>query len=235
MLLHVEGIDAGYGELQILHDLSIEVEEGETVCLIGPNGAGKSTVLRAVAGQILPTRGRITFRNREVTGLNPGQKIEQGLVFVPQGQNVFPRLSVRENLDMAAMFIPDRESYNHRLDEVLDIFPWMRDKMNQPAGGLSGGLRQMLALARIILLSPKLVLLDEPSLGLAPLVVDDIFRLIARLNDQGIAFLLVEQNARKGLSCAHRGYVLEQGRNRLTGSGEELLESEEVRKLYLGG
>jgi ABC-type branched-subunit amino acid transport system ATPase component len=136
---------------------------------------------------------------------------------------------------MSALFMSDRNVFDRRIEEVTDAFPWMRDKMEQPAGGLSGGLRQMLALARIILLTPNLVLLDEPSLGLAPLVVDDIFRLIARLNDQGIAFLLVEQNARKGLSAAHRGYVLEQGRNRLTGSGQELLQSSEVRKLYLGG
>jgi ABC-type branched-subunit amino acid transport system ATPase component len=235
MLLRVDGIDAGYGELQILHNLSIEVKEGETVCLIGPNGAGKSTVLRAVSGQIVPTQGRIFFQDKDVTGLDPGQKIEKGLIFVPQGQNVFPRLSIRENLEMSALFMSDRNVFDRRIEEVTDAFPWMRDKMEQPAGGLSGGLRQMLALARIILLTPNLVLLDEPSLGLAPLVVDDIFRLIARLNDQGIAFLLVEQNARKGLSAAHRGYVLEQGRNRLTGSGQELLQSSEVRKLYLGG
>jgi ABC-type branched-subunit amino acid transport system ATPase component len=235
MLLRVDGIDAGYGELQILHNLSIEVKEGETVCLIGPNGAGKSTVLRAVSGQIVPTQGRIFFQDKDVTGLDPGQKIEKGLIFVPQGQNVFSRLSIRENLEMSALFMSDRNVFDRRIEEVTDAFPWMRDKMEQPAGGLSGGLRQMLALARIILLTPNLVLLDEPSLGLAPLVVDDIFRLIARLNDQGIAFLLVEQNARKGLSAAHRGYVLEQGRNRLTGSGQELLQSSEVRKLYLGG
>jgi ABC-type branched-subunit amino acid transport system ATPase component len=235
MLLRVDGIDAGYGELQILHNLSIEVKEGETVCLIGPNGAGKSTVLRAVSGQIVPTQGRIFFQDKDVTGLDPGQKIEKGLIFVPQGQNVFFRLSIRENLEMSALFMSDRNVFDRRIEEVTDAFPWMRDKMEQPAGGLSGGLRQMLALARIILLTPNLVLLDEPSLGLAPLVVDDIFRLIARLNDQGIAFLLVEQNARKGLSAAHRGYVLEQGRNRLTGSGQELLQSSEVRKLYLGG
>jgi len=235
MLLRVDGIDAGYGELQILHNLSMEVNQGETVCLIGPNGAGKSTVLRAVAGQIVPTKGRIFFQEKDVTGLNPGQKIKKGLIFVPQGQNVFPRLSVRENLEMSAMFVPLKDAFEERMKEVTDAFPWMRDKMDQPAGGLSGGLRQMLALARIILLTPDLVLLDEPSLGLAPLVVDDIFRLIARLNDRGIAFLLVEQNARKGLSAAHRGYVLEQGRNRLTGSGKELLASSEVKKLYLGG
>lgn len=233
-MLELDSITAGYGELTVLSDLSISLKKGETVCLIGPNGAGKSTVLRVVAGQLQPTMGKVNFEGVDVSRCGCSEKIKKGILFVPQGRNVFPSLSLHENLNLSKIFISDA-LFEQRMESVLATFPWMRDKLSDVAGSLSGGLRQMLALSRILLLSPKLVLLDEPSLGLSPLIVDEVFSIIASLNEKGISFLLVEQNARKGLSAAHRGYVLESGQNRLTGSGSNLLEDPEVQRLYLGG
>ena len=233
-MLQLESITAGYGELTVLSELNITVAEGETVCLIGPNGAGKSTVLRVVAGQLVPKKGTVRFDDQDISRYDCTEKISMGILFVPQGRNVFPSLSLLENLHLCRIFISEK-LFQERLPTVLAAFPWMQDKLHRPAGSLSGGLRQMLALSRIFLLKPKLVLLDEPSLGLSPLVVDDIFATIIALNRQGISFLLVEQNARKGLLAADRGYVLESGQNRLTGSGEQLLNSPEVQRLYLGG
>jgi ABC-type branched-subunit amino acid transport system ATPase component len=233
-MLELDSITAGYGELTVLSDLSISLKKGETVCLIGPNGAGKSTVLRVVAGQLQPTMGKVNFEGVDVSRCGCSEKIKKGILFVPQGRNVFPSLSLQENLNLSKIFISDA-LFEQRMESVLATFPWMGDKLNDVAGSLSGGLRQMLALSRILLLSPKLVLLDEPSLGLSPLIVDEVFSIIASLNEKGISFLLVEQNARKGLSAAHRGYVLESGQNRLTGSGSNLLEDPEVQRLYLGG
>lgn len=233
-MLRLESITAGYGELTVLSELNISVEKGETVCLIGPNGAGKSTVLRVVAGQLVPQKGTVTFDGTDISRDDCAQKISSGILFVPQGRNVFPSLSLLENLHLCRIFISEA-LFQERLETVLATFPWMKVKLHSPAGTLSGGLRQMLALSRIFLLRPKLVLLDEPSLGLSPLVVDDIFATITSLNKQGISFLLVEQNARKGLSAADRGYVLESGKNRLTGSGRQLLTNPEVQRLYLGG
>jgi len=233
-MLQLDSITAGYGELMVLSELSLNVNAGETVCLIGPNGAGKSTVLRVVAGQLRPRSGSVSFLGQDVSRLSCEQKIPRGILFVPQGRNVFPSLSILENLSLAKIFISE-EQFNERLTDVFQAFAWMKDKLHNPAGSLSGGLRQMLALARIYLFRPKLVLLDEPSLGLSPLVVDEVFATIGQFNRQGISFLLVEQNARKGLSAADRGYVLESGKNRLTGSGSDLLHNPEVQQLYLGG
>lgn len=233
-MLTLDSVTAGYGELTVLNDLSISLERGETVCLIGPNGAGKSTVLRVVAGQLQPTKGTVNFEGQDVSRCDCFEKIKKGILFVPQGRNVFPSLSLQENLNLCRIFISD-DLFRERMETVLKTFPWMKEKLNGPAGSLSGGLRQMLALSRILLLGPSLVLLDEPSLGLSPLIVDEVFAIITSLNEQGISFLLVEQNAHKGLSVAHRGYVLESGRNRLTGSGLSLLDNPDVQRLYLGG
>jgi ABC-type branched-subunit amino acid transport system ATPase component len=235
MLLEVEGLTAGYGRAVILHDIDLWVDDGEVVTIIGPNGAGKSTVLRAVSGQLRPREGKIRFMGKNITRLSPEAKNSLGLTFIPQGRNVFPGLSVRENLELAGFILKDNGLLKSRMDEVYEAFPWIRERVNEPARTLSGGQRQILALSRIILLGPRLVLLDEPSLGLAPLIVEEIFETIRLLNGRGVSFLLVEQNARKGLSAAHRGYVLEQGMNRMTGSGSELLDSPEVQRLYLGG
>ncbi|MGA7876305.1 MAG: ABC transporter ATP-binding protein [Desulfoferrobacter sp.] len=234
-LLEVQDLDAGYGRIMILHGITLHVEAGEIVCLIGPNGAGKSTVLRTIAGQLTPTRGEILVEGDATAGMNPQQKGTRGLIFIPQGQNIFPSLTVAENLEMAGYLLTDRETLKDRMEEVFAVFPWIGERRSRSARELSGGQRQMLALSRVLLMKPKLVLLDEPSLGLAPLMVEEIFDRILAMNRQGISFLLVEQNARKGLSVSHRGYVIEQGKNRLHGAGSELLVNPEVQKLYLGG
>jgi ABC-type branched-subunit amino acid transport system ATPase component len=235
MLLDVQQVSAGYGKSRILNQVDLWVDKGEVVTIIGPNGAGKSTVLRTVAGQLRPQEGRVVFDGRDVSRLSPEAKNDLGLTFIPQGQNAFPGLTVQENLELAGFIIKDKAALKERMDDVFQAYPWIEERRRESARSLSGGQRQALALARIMLLRPKLVLLDEPSLGLAPLVVDEIFQSIKKLNEKGVSFLIVEQNARKGLSAAHRGYVLEQGANRMTGTGAELLDSPEVQKLYLGG
>ena len=235
MLLEVLDLTAGYGSMDVLHKINLGVSPGEIVCLIGPNGAGKSTVLRAVAGQLRPSGGKIHYDGVDVTNLGPETKGRQGLIFIPQGDNIFPNLSLLENLEMAGYLLPKADSLKGRIEEVLQTFPWMRERLHRPGRELSGGQRQTLALGRILLLKPRMVLLDEPSLGLAPLVVEEIFTRIEEINRSGISFLMVEQNARKGLSVSDRAYVLEQGHTRLTGTGTELLEDPRIQKLYLGG
>ena len=235
MLLEVDQLTAGYGPVTVLHEISLGLSHHEIVCIIGPNGAGKSTVLRAVSGQILPRNGCIRFNGRDITREGLRQKAQNGLIFIPQGENIFPNLTVLENLEIAGALRLDKERLRRSIQKVWETFPILQKRRHDPARELSGGQRQILALSRAIMLSPKLTLLDEPSLGLAPLVVDTIFQEIEKMNHKGMAFLLVEQNARKGLSVSHRGYVLELGQNRLTGTGRELLENEDVKTLYLGG
>jgi ABC-type branched-subunit amino acid transport system ATPase component len=235
MLLEIRDLSAGYGRIQILDQVRVTVGQGEIVCLIGPNGAGKSTALRAAAGQIPPWGGSVFFDGRDVTGWGPRRKGRAGMIFIPQGENIFPNLSLLENLEIAGYLLDDRRRLKRRIDQVLAAYPWMAERQSRPARELSGGQRQALALGRILLLKPRLVLLDEPSLGLAPRIMDEIFERILELNREGVGFLIIEQNARKGLSVSHRGYVLEQGRNRLTGAGADLLDDERVKKLYLGG
>ncbi len=235
MLLEVRDLVAGYGAMTILHGVDLNVREGEIVCLIGPNGAGKSTVLRAVAGQIRPSGGTVILDGADTTHMTPGDKGRLGLIFIPQGENIFPSLTVQENLEMAGFLVPDSGRLHRRIDAVFQRYPWLKDFRKQPARNLSGGQRQLLALARVFILKPRLVLLDEPSLGLAPLVVREIFNEIRELNRKGVSFLLVEQNVRQGLAASHRAYVLEQGTNRLQGTGEELLDHPDVQRLYLGG
>jgi len=235
MLLKLDGITAGYGREPVLTDISMHVEQGEIICIIGPNGAGKSTVLRTIAGQLIPTRGEVRFKEKNISAMSIAQRGERGLVFIPQGMNIFPNLTIIENLEVAGTLLNDKHKLSHAIKEVLEKYPVLNKKQHSFARELSGGERQLLALSRSILLKPDLVLLDEPSLGLAPIVVDMIFDQIIEIGKSGSSVLLVEQNARKGLSISHRGYVLELGRNRLTGTGQELLESDEVRQLYLGG
>jgi branched-chain amino acid transport system ATP-binding protein len=235
MLLELIQITAGYGPLIVVYDVSLNVSQGEIVCIIGPNGAGKSTVLRAVAGQISPAAGKILFNGNDVTRVGTAEKGRNGLIFIPQGDNIFPNLTVLENLEMAGLLLQDHENRQRAIKRALEKFPAIKEMKTRPARELSGGQRQMLALGRILLLRPQLVLLDEPSLGLSPMVVKLIFSEILEMNKAGISFLLVEQNARKALSVSHRGYVLELGRNRLTGTGRQLLDNPDVRRLYLGG
>ncbi len=235
MLLEVTGLTAGYGRGTIIEGVDMTVDRGEVVAIIGPNGAGKSTALRAIAGQLAPSAGTVVFDGRDVSRWDCARKSAAGLVFIPQGLNVFPQMTLTENLELAGYQLGDKALLARRIETVFDLYPWMRERRTEKVSGLSGGQRQALALARIVLTMPKLVLLDEPSLGLAPSVVDEIFSRIAEVNRGGVAVLLVEQNARKGLSAADRGYVLEQGRNRLTGTGAALLDDSQVQKLYLGG
>ncbi|MCK5516463.1 MAG: ABC transporter ATP-binding protein [Desulfobulbaceae bacterium] len=235
MLLALENITAGYGQAPVLTDIDLYVDEGEIVCIIGPNGAGKSTVLRTVAGQLTPSKGEVIFKGENISTMDIGVRGRKGLVFIPQGMNIFPNLTVVENLEIAGTLLDDRHALGLGIKEVLEKYPVLHKKRNSFARELSGGERQILALSRSIILKPDLVLLDEPSLGLAPIVVDMIFDQIIEIGKSGSSVLLVEQNARKGLSISHRGYVLELGRNRLTGTGQELLDSDEVRRLYLGG
>jgi len=235
MLLRIENLTAGYGRAPVLSDISMQVAPGEVVCIIGPNGAGKSTVLRTIAGQLTPSQGNIRFKGKEISSLDIAARGRQGLVFIPQGLNIFPNLTLVENLEVAGTLLDNRKLLKQRIQEVFEKYPALNIKRNHFARELSGGERQLLALSRSVLLKPDLVLLDEPSLGLAPIVVDMIFDQITQIAQEGSSVLLVEQNARKGLSVSHRGYVLEMGRNRLEGTGQELLNSDEVRRLYLGG
>lgn len=231
-LLEVEHIVSGYGEMEILHDVSIRVEKGEIVSLIGPNGAGKSTLMKTVFGLLTVWEGHVLFAGERITRMRPEQIVRRGICYVPQVENVFSSLTVQENLEMGA-FIRD-DDYRLRIEEVYDLFPDLRGRRGTRVGKLSGGMRQMVALGRALMLDPQMLLLDEPSAGLAPLVVELIFERIRAINQQGVTFLIVEQNARKALENSDRGYVLVDGQNRLDGMGRELLADQQIGELFLG-
>jgi ABC-type branched-subunit amino acid transport system ATPase component len=232
-LLDVRQVSSGYGEMGILHDVSIRVEPGEVVTLIGPNGAGKSTLLKTIFGLLTPTAGRILFQDTDITGVKPPLLVRRGMSYVPQVDNVFPSLTVQENLEMGAFVRED--GLAQRLEDMLALFPALRLKRTQKVGSLSGGERQMVAMGRALMLDPTLLLLDEPSAGLAPRLVGLVFEKIAAINQTGVALLIVEQNAREALRLSHRGYVMASGQVRLEGRGAELLQDEQVGRLYLGG
>jgi ABC-type branched-subunit amino acid transport system ATPase component len=233
IILKVEDITAGYTEVEILHDVHIQVKSDEIVSVIGPNGAGKSTLLKTIFGVLKPKKGHIILKDEEITGLNPDRVARRGISYVPQVNNVFPSLAIQENLEMGAYIRKD--DYSQRLEEVFDLFPILKGRRKQKAGQLSGGQRQMVAMGRALMLDPQVLLLDEPSAGLAPLIVADIFEKIKEINADGVAIVIVEQNAREALKMAHHGYVLATGRNVLDDSGEALLANDEVGRLYLGG
>jgi ABC-type branched-subunit amino acid transport system ATPase component len=235
ILIRVEEIFSGYGRIEVLHGVSMSADEGEIVCIIGPNGSGKSTLLKTIMGLIRPSRGRVLFREQDVTALEPEQKARLAMAYIPQGKNIFPSLTVRENLEMGAAILGDGKVVAQAIARLLESFPLLKERLNMRAGNLSGGEKQILALARSATVSPKLILLDEPSIGLAPRMIERVYENIAALNREGITFVIVEQNAMKALTAAHRGYVLDLGRNRLEDSGEGLLSNEEVKRLYLGG
>jgi ABC-type branched-subunit amino acid transport system ATPase component len=232
-LLDVHHVNSGYGEMTILRDISIRVDAGEVVTLIGPNGAGKSTLLKTIFGLLMPTEGRIRFEDTDITGLTPPVLVRRGMSFVPQVDNVFPSLTVQENLEMGAFVRGD--GFAERLEEMYTFFPTLRLRRKQRVGGLSGGERQMVAMGRALMLDPRLLLLDEPSAGLSPRLVGMVFEKIAEINQSGVALLIVEQNARQALRLSHRGYVLASGQVRLEGKGDQLLSDAEVGRLYLGG
>ena len=234
-LLRVDRIDAAYGKVQILHGVSLVVHPAEVVSLIGPNGAGKSTVLKTIIGLLKPGAGRVLLGDRDITGMRPDQVVREGIAFVPQGRIVFQNMTVVENLEMGAYTIRDKRKLPRLMDQVFELFPRLAERRRQLAGTMSGGEQQMLAMGRGLMSEPRLLLMDEPSLGLAPRFVEMVFEQIGALKRAGLTLLIVEQNAVKSLSISDRGYVLELGRNRFTGSGEALLADERVRRLYLGG
>jgi branched-chain amino acid transport system ATP-binding protein len=235
LLLEVQGIELAYGEVPACRELSFEVAEGEIVALIGANGAGKSTTLRGVAGAMQPRKGRIRFRGADVTGLASHERLSAGIALVPEGRRVFPALRVRENLEIGGFKLRrDAPRLRRQLERMMDMFPRLRERTAQAAGTLSGGEQQMLALGRALMSEPQLLCMDEPSLGLAPLVVQDIFRAIRAVNATGTSILLVEQNARYALETASRGYVLQTGRIIAAESCANLKHDPRVKEAYLG-
>lgn len=233
-MLEVTGLRAGYGEGEVLQGLDLRVGDGEVVCLIGSNGAGKTTTLRTLSGLIRPSAGRISFLSQDITGRRASALVSTGLAMVPEGRRVFAPLSVLENLEMGAYSVTDSRQRADDLEKIFNLFPRLRERQQQPAGTLSGGEQQMLAIGRALMSRPTLLLLDEPSMGLAPMVVAEIFSTIVKLNEAGIAILLAEQNARLALRVSHRGYVLQTGRIVMTASAEELANNDAVRNAYLG-
>lgn len=234
-MLSVQGLEAGYGQTSCLKGLSLDVRQGEIVALLGANGAGKTTTLLAISGLVAPMAGRITFDGREMTGLSPERVVGLGISHVPEGRRVLPRLTVLENLELGAYLRRVRADIAQDLERALTLFPVLAQRRRQLAGTLSGGEQQMLAIARGLMARPKVLLLDEPSLGLAPKLVVTIFDTIVRINREGVTLLLVEQNAYLALQIAHRGYVLETGRIVLADAADRLAQNPQVKAAYLGG
>jgi branched-chain amino acid transport system ATP-binding protein len=233
-ILEVRDLEAGYGPIRALDHVSLDVEDGELVALIGANGAGKTTLLMAISGVVPSRGGSIRFAGSPLMAVKPHEVMRLGIGHAPEGRRIFPRLTVRENLELGGFTQTDRAKLSRDIDEACGLFPVLGERMDQLGGTLSGGEQQMLAIARALVGHPRLLLLDEPSLGLAPLVVAKVFEVIASLSARGISVLLVEQNARAALKLAHRGYVLETGRITLTGGGAELAADRRVRDAYLG-
>jgi branched-chain amino acid transport system ATP-binding protein len=233
-LLDIQGLDLHYGAIHALHGIDLRVERGEIVTLIGSNGAGKSSTLRAISGLVPPTRGSIAFEGRSIAGRAPHEIVRLGLAHAPEGRGIFANLTVDENLELGAYARKDKPEIARDRDHALTLFPRLAERLEQRAGTLSGGEQQMLAIARALLARPKLLLLDEPSLGLAPQVVQTIFKIIREINATGTTILLVEQNAHMALTIAHRAYVIEVGRIVMSDDAAVLARSDEVRKAYLG-
>lgn len=234
MLLRLDNVKTYYGNIRALKGISLDVDEGEIVCLIGANGAGKSTTLMTISGVLVPTEGDVLYRGESIAGVRADSIVRMGICQVPEGRMIFPLLSVIENLDMGAYLRRDKEGIKQDIAHVFELFPVLKERQKQHGGTLSGGEQQMLAIGRALMSRPKLLLLDEPSLGLAPIVVDSIFETIRGINEQGTTILLVEQNAQIALQISNRGYVLETGEISLADSSAELLANERVRKAYLG-
>jgi branched-chain amino acid transport system ATP-binding protein len=234
MLLELDNIKTYYGNIRALKGISIEVSEGEIVCLIGGNGAGKSTTLMTISGILTPEEGDVLYQGRSIVSLRPDNIVEKGICQVPEGRMIFPMLTVMENLDLGAYLRKDPDGIKKDLERVFGLFPILRERLKQAGGTLSGGEQQMLAIGRALMARPKLLLLDEPSLGLAPILVDTIFEIIRQINNQGTTILLVEQNAQLALQFSHRGYVIETGEIALADTSAALLNNDQVKKAYLG-
>jgi len=233
-LLEISGLSAGYGSNEVLRGIDVTLQTGEIVTLVGANGAGKSTLVKAISGLVRPLSGTVAFDGKVISALSPAARLRAGIAHVPEGRQVFAGMTVAENLDLGAYCLGAPRQTADRFDEVCELFPVLRPRLHDLAGNFSGGQQQMLAIARGLMSKPRLLLLDEPSLGIAPLLVAEIFRLIARLRDGGITVLLAEQNARQALAIADRGYVMENGRLTITGPAAELVSSPEVTERYLG-
>jgi branched-chain amino acid transport system ATP-binding protein len=233
-MLRLQGVESWYGSIQALKGISIEVHQGEVVSLIGSNGAGKTTTMRTIHGLMRPKAGSIEFMGRDATKLRTEELVRMGMAQSPEGRRVFPRMSVLENLEMGAFQRDDHDEIQADIERVYEMFPRLRERKDQKAGLMSGGEQQMLAMGRALMARPKLLLLDEPSMGLAPLVIRQIFEIVVEINRTGTTVLLVEQNANVALAISHRAYVLETGEVVLSGTGAELLASDAVRKAYLG-
>lgn len=234
MILQIKDLEAGYGKFSVLEGVSIKVAPDEIIALIGPNGAGKSTVLKSVFGLTTIYKGNIIYRDKDITKLKTSELVSLGISYVPQGRQVFSSLTVKENLEMGAFITDDKKLIAKKMDEVFEKFPVLKEKMNDYAFSLSGGQQQMLAMGRALMQDPQLLLLDEPSLGLSPKMMKEIFDKIVEINKEGTAILIVEQNAKKAMSIAHRTYVLEDGKVALTG-GKDIVDNPKIKKIYLGG
>ncbi|HOV85520.1 MAG TPA: ABC transporter ATP-binding protein [Syntrophobacteraceae bacterium] len=233
-MLRVENVDAGYGDIQVLWDVSFEVKGNEFVVLVGANGAGKSTIMKTISSLIRPTRGQILFEDRRLDVLPPYKIIEAGIAHVPEARQLFPEMSVKENLELGSLTPAAKARRSETLDWVFTLFPRLRERHKQMAGTLSGGEQQMCAIARGLMSRPKMILFDEPSLGLSPLLTQEIFQLARRIHSEGLTILMVEQNVKQTLAICDRAYVLENGRIVLEGKGKDLLEDEKVKQAFLG-
>ena len=233
-MLHVEGLSVAYGSVQILWDVSFTVEDGEIVTIIGPNGAGKTTLVNAIIGLLRPLKGRIRLRGEYIEGLPPYEIVERGMTLIPGGRNIFPRLSVEENLLIGAYTVKDKQTIKSIQERAYNIFTVLKKKRQAIAKTLSGGEQQMLVICRGLMSNPNLLIIDEPSLGLAPILVQKMLDTVSRIRDDGVTILLVEQNIHESLAIADRGYVLEEGRIRISGEGRDLLANEHIREAYLG-
>lgn len=232
-ILKLEGVDAFYGKIQALADINLHIGPGELVCLLGGNASGKSTTLKTILGVVRPARGKVTFLGQRIDGLPTGKIIARGISIVPENRRIFPRLTVLENLELGAFLRSDTQGIRRDMERMLDLFPRLGERLSQPGGTLSGGEQQMLAMARALMSRPRLLLMDEPSMGLSPLLVESSFELIQKVNQEGVAVFMVEQNANMALTIAHRGYVLQLGRIVLADQARNLLDNEMMKKAYL--
>lgn len=234
-LLEMRDVDTSYGPVEVLRNVTLDIKQGEIVCLLGPNAAGKSTTLKTILGLVKPKKGEVYLQGERIDGLNTTAVVGKGLTMVPEGRRLFGKMSVRENLDIGANLRTDKAGIEEDLERVLRLFPRLKERMAQKAGTLSGGEQQMLAMGRALMAKPQVLLMDEPSMGLAPILVEQVFELIGEINKQGTTIFLVEQNATMALEIAHRGYVLQTGEIVLADTAKGLLENPEMKEAYLGG
>ena len=233
-MLKMDKICAGYGDLKVLFDVSLEINEGEVVALVGSNGAGKTTLLRTISGEVIPTSGSINWMGQELTEMPENKRAINGIAHIPQGRGILASLSIKDNLLLGTYTKRTKPRRGELLEKVLQMFPILKERLNFPAGSLSGGQQQMLAIARAMMMAPKLLIMDEPSLGLAPVVVDDVYRTLDIMKREGSSMLVIEQNLTKALSISDRGYVLETGHMQMTGPSRELLNNKDIQRAYLG-